>query len=222
MDKNFKEYLMESAKQYKYTLKIAIDEIDNRMLDRNEHCLGPYQLTSASSFKKTPIQESPLDFPNVKNYAVHISELVMEYPASRDFLETFISNKLGISEQQVVVYSENDPRKFETELHLERSNPDYKKNYKAVLGDDEYPQTEDVETLDDQKNRLFDDAANSVEARVDKSFYKWDMSAYGNAKLHEDPSDNDGSIPDNYSSDFIDSAPKESFSLFGRIKKAEF
>jgi hypothetical protein len=70
---------------------------------------------------------------------VFISEIKTTYPASRDFLETYISGVLGISEQLVVVYSENDPRQYTTDFYLEVTDPAYKENYKPVLGEDGYP-----------------------------------------------------------------------------------
>lgn len=222
MADTFKHYIM-GAKEYKYTLKIAIDDIDNRMLDKIEYCLEKYELQSASAFKKTPIQESPLDFPNVRNHAVHISELVMAYPASRDFLETLISNKLGISEQQIVVYSENDPRRAETNLHLERSSSEYKENYKAVLGEDDYPVVETGMTLDDQKDNLIARINEVEDEKCGKSFYDWDMSSTGNDQLNKSPEDrpDDGTIDSSYSTESVTSVPEESFSLFGRMKNTE-
>jgi len=222
MADTFKHYIMD-PRVYTYTLKIAIDEIDNRMLDTIEYCLEKYELVSASPFKKTPIQESPLDFPNVKNYAVHISELKMTYPASRNFLENYISKKLGISEQQIVVYSENDPRRTETALHLERSSPSWKENYKSVLGEDDYPETEGGYTLNDQYINLMDQKIATIDEKSSKAFYNWDMSDYGNSELGIDPIDrpSDGTISADYPFESAELVPEKSFSLFGRLKKTE-
>lgn len=138
-NKVFKEYFADSQVDYTYTLKLAVNEVTDKMMDKLEIALGRYELVSASAFKKTPIQESPLDFPNVRNSPVFISEIKTMYPASRDFLETYISGILGISEQLVVVYSQNDPRKYTTDFYLEVSDPAYKENYKPVLGEEGYP-----------------------------------------------------------------------------------
>jgi hypothetical protein len=138
-NKVFKEYFAESQVDYVYTLKLAVNEVTDKMMDKLEIALGRYELVSASAFKKTPIQESPLDFPNVRNSPVFISEIKTTYPASRDFLETYISGVLGISEQLVVVYSQNDPRQSTTDMYLRTSAPDFKENYKPVLGEEGYP-----------------------------------------------------------------------------------
>ena len=129
-------YVVDAKTEYKYVLKFAVHEMTDNMIDVLESSLAKYQLKVASSFRKTPIQESPLDFPNVKNTAVFICDLSLGYPASLDFLRTYICNNLGISPQNLAVYSENDPRQIETDLYLDRNSPEYKKSYKARLGSD--------------------------------------------------------------------------------------
>lgn len=142
--KSFATYIAEVKTEYNYVLKFAVDEMTDVMLDQLEACLKKYELKSASKFRKTPIQESPLDFPNVKNSAVHICDIVMEYPASLDFLRTYICNSVGISPANLAVYSQNDPRQIETDLYVDRNSPEYKKAYKTRLGSD-YEETPDAE-----------------------------------------------------------------------------
>ena len=139
--KSFVSYVAETKTEYKYVLKLAVNEMPDKTLDMLEACLTKYDLKSASAFRKTPIQESPLDFPNVKNTAVFICDLTLGYPGSLDFLRTYICNSLGISPAQLVVYSENDPRQIETDLYIDRNSEEYKKKYKARLGSD-YEQTD--------------------------------------------------------------------------------
>jgi len=157
-DKVFKEYLSASEKEYKFTLKLAIDEVSDRMLDMLEACLGRYDIKTATAFKKTPIQESPLDFPNVQFSPVFISEIVTTYPASRDFLETYISKAIAVSEQKVVVYSENDPRAYETEHHLMVNDPAYKENYEPVMGEEVYKD----DLSNEQAANLYGDGHNTA------------------------------------------------------------
>jgi len=134
--KSFINYIAEVKTEYKYVLKFAVNEMTDVMIDQLESSLTKYDLKQASSFRKTPIQESPLDFPNVKNMPVFICDLTLGYPGSLDFLRTYICNNLGISPAQVAVYSENDPRQIETDLYIDRNSPEYRKNYKARLGSD--------------------------------------------------------------------------------------
>lgn len=135
-NKSFVSYVAEIKKEYKYVLKFAVNDMTDDMIDCLESSLKKYELKEASAFRKTPIQESPLDFPNVKNTAVFICNVTMAYPASLDFLKTYVCNAVGISPQLLAVYSENDPRQIETDLYVDRSSPEYKEKYKARLGSD--------------------------------------------------------------------------------------
>ena len=77
MHKGFKDYLSDAYPEYKYTVKLAVDKVTDEMLDCMETCLSKYDLKAASKFKDTPIQESPLDFPNIKNSPVFITEITI-------------------------------------------------------------------------------------------------------------------------------------------------
>jgi hypothetical protein len=134
--KSFVSYVAETKSEYKYVLKFAVSEMTDDMVDMLESSLKKYELKSASAFRKTPIQESPLDFPNVKNTPVFTCDLVLGYPGSLDFLRTYICSNLGISPALLAVYSENDPRQIETDLYIDRNSPEYKSKYKTRLGSD--------------------------------------------------------------------------------------
>jgi len=134
--KSFATYVAEVKTEYKYVLKFAVNEMTDVTIDQIEAGLAKYDLKSASSFRKTPIQESPLDFPNVKNTSVYICDLTLGYPGSLDFLREFICNCTGIPMSNVAVYSENDPRQIETDLYIDRNSAEYKKKYKTRLGSD--------------------------------------------------------------------------------------
>jgi hypothetical protein len=139
--KSFVSYVAETKTEYNYVLKFAVHDMTDKMIDCLESCLKKYKLNSASSFRKTPIQESPLDFPNVKNTEVHICNITMDYPASLDFLRTYICNSMDISPALLAVYSENDPRQIETDLYIDRTSAEYKEKYKSRLGTD-YEETD--------------------------------------------------------------------------------
>lgn len=134
--KSFVRYVAETKTDYNYVLKFAVYDMTDVMVDCLESCLKKYELKSASAFRKTPIQESPLDFPNVKNTPVYICNITMGYPASLDFLRTYVCNELGISAALLAVYSENDPRQIETDLYIDRTSPEFKEKYSARLGSD--------------------------------------------------------------------------------------
>jgi len=137
--KSFVSYVAETKTEYKYVLKFAVHDMKDIMIDSLEAGLKKYELKSASSFRKTPIQANPLDFPNVSNTPVYICDIVLGYPASLDFLRVYICNCLNISPALLAVYSDIDPRQIETDLYVDRTSPEYKEKYKTRLGSDYEP-----------------------------------------------------------------------------------
>lgn len=210
MAKSFMEILNESQKEYKYTVKLAVEDVTEEMLDCLENCLSKYDVKSASAFKKTPIQESPLDFPQLKNMPVFISDIVLNYPASRDMLQNYIANSIGCGLANVVVYSENDPRKVTSELHVERSSPDFKDLYEPVLGS-EYSEEECgcADNLEDQKMNLLKSLADTAAGRKG-------TVVTGNT-LVPDQVATDNVLPNDYH-DYDKQVPTENPGLFGRLK----
>ena len=203
MHKGFKDYLSDAYPEYKYTIKLAVDKMTDNMLDCLENCLAKYDLKTASKFKETPIQESPLDFPNVKNSPVFISEISLQYPASRDYLQTKISSVLGISEQKVVVYSEHDPRLAETDLYLSRMvNKENEGESKLSKGDYKGEEAEEAHGTEDQRLDLLKDLEDERKKRESNEQY----------------SESDDVLPSDY--DTFDKTKEEnSPGLFGRMKQ---
>lgn len=210
-NKNFLSYVAETKTEYKYVLKFAVNEMTDAMIDMLEASLKKYDLKHASAFRKTPIQESPLDFPNVKNTAVFICNLTLGYPGSLDFLRTYICSNMGIPMQQVAVYSENDPRQIETDLYIDRSSPEFKEKYKARLGSDHeetgnkdlYGEKYNVDFLKElekvRKEREITQVENALspKATVDHSTLTPGYDSFNDAK----------------------NLKKDDMGLFGRIKK---
>lgn len=131
MKKTFTE-LFESLKpEYHYTVKIACDDVNEEMVNAIEAQLERLEILSMSEYRKTPIQENPLDFPNIKNSSVFISDFSVNYPCSTDMLERMVSEALGLQRTNVVVYTENDPRRVYTTQYLESKN---KEDYMPVMG----------------------------------------------------------------------------------------
>lgn len=214
--KSFATYVAEVKTEYKYVLKFAADEMTDAMVDQLEAALKKYELKSASSFRKTPIQESPLDFPNVKNSAVHICDIVMEYPASLDFLRTYICNSIGISPANLAVYSQNDPRQIETDLYVDRSSPEYKKAYKTRLGSD-------YEEVPDAEQEKYGEKYNTDFLKeLEKVRKERERVVVTNPLSHDETIDH-STLPKGYDG-FNDpkNLKKDDVGLFGRIKRANF
>jgi hypothetical protein len=80
--KNFKEYLSESKKQYPFKIKVA-GEFSKEQEKTLESLLGRYAVVKFKKSTTTPVQELPLDFPQVKNCEVHIYEVTLDYPSTQ-------------------------------------------------------------------------------------------------------------------------------------------
>jgi len=76
--KTFKDYLTESKKTYPFRLKVAGDLPEN-FTTKLKDCIGKANPTIVEK-SKTPIQATPLDFPDLSNVEVHTFEVVCEYP----------------------------------------------------------------------------------------------------------------------------------------------
>ena len=211
-ERTFSDYVAEKKQSYRYTVKFAVDTVDDTMIDSLEECLSRYKILAASAFKSTPIQLSPLDFPNVKNTPVHITDIELAYPASLDFLRTHICNSLGISQQQVVVYSENDPRQIETDLFIERNSPEFKEKYKTVLGS-EYEQTAAPKYGNDYNMDFLKTLAKIQSERE---------ITIADSPLNPDKMPTSDMAADYHSYLDVKNTPSDDTGLFGRIKRPIF
>jgi hypothetical protein len=211
IERSFVHYVAERKTEYKYILKFAVDEMTDIMIDQLEAGLAKYDVKSASSFRKTPIQESPLDFPNVKNTAVFICNLTLGYPGSLDFLRTYICNCMAISPACLAVYSENDPRQIETDLYIDRNSDEYKKKYKTRLGSDP-EETGDKDLYGEKYNVSFLKELEKVRKERE--------SITVNNPLSPNETIDHSTLPKGYDG-FNDpkNLKKDDLGLFGRIKK---
>lgn len=210
--KSFVSYVAETKTEYNYVLKFAVYDMTDKMIDCLEACLKKYSLIKASSFRKTPIQESPLDFPNVKNTPVFICDISMNYPASLDFLRIYICNSLEISPALLAVYSENDPRQIETDLYVDRSSEEYKSKYKARLGSDYEEVSSDKPAYGEKYNIGFLQELEKVRKEREVVIVDNPLSPAEKVDHSTLPSGYDG---------FNDAKnlKKDDLGLFGRVKK---
>lgn len=140
----FVDYYNASKKVFVYTIKLAENDVNKDTLDKLKEHLARYNLKSMTPVKKTPIQRNPLDFPNIRDCEVYITDVVLEYPITPDALQREVSQVTKISEQAVAIYSENDPRK-QYEIEWNERIVDHSKfvdNYTPKLGNPEKWETE--------------------------------------------------------------------------------
>jgi hypothetical protein len=84
--KSFRQYLTESAKTFKYRIKIA-GEPDAKFLDLLQMNLSKFALVGMTEPKSTPIQKDPYGFPGVQNQSITIFEIECRYPATEPMIK---------------------------------------------------------------------------------------------------------------------------------------
>ena len=129
--KSFKEYLTEGKKIYEFKVKIAGD-IPSGYEKLIKSALSQFNVESVSKPKRTPIQESPIDFPNVKFSEVSVFDVVLSYPTTSQVVAGALNNALKVGEYRVLVRSlgEDAEAKLNAESMIAPSGKD------ALLGKD--------------------------------------------------------------------------------------
>jgi hypothetical protein len=118
------EYITESFnKEYGYRIKFAADCGAEHMA-KVESCLAKYNLVSATPFKRTPIEENPIEFVRYKGVQctseVCSSDIILKYPVNERILEVWLAVNLGLDHSRVLCYGVNDPRRIESDMAAER------------------------------------------------------------------------------------------------------
>lgn len=148
----FTDFYLQEKKEYKYMLKVAIPSFDDALVSKIENSLEKYDLIAITPHKETPIQENPLDFPNVKNMPVFILEFCIEYPLTTDAVERIVSEALNVTRSCVVVYTNSDPRHRYTEdfLRVNLRKNDDSKEYVTVI-DKTYDEEEKTKQISNSR-----------------------------------------------------------------------
>jgi hypothetical protein len=159
MKQSFKHYLVESKKLYSYKVGLAGDLPENAV-DKLETVMQKFKLASMSKGKKTPIQERPLDFPNLQNTRATYFDLETEYPTTPQILEQYLQNTLGMDPAHVIVRDPNAPQEQEQE-------PKDNKPYEAMLDTDYEASKDEQKTAGD--NRVMELLKELEKDRKDRS-----------------------------------------------------
>jgi hypothetical protein len=105
--KTLKEYLAESKKVYSFKVKVA-GELPENFQKNLKSQLAEYGVMTLEKLATTPIQATPLDFPEMKNCEVHVFEVVCEYPVTSPEL-IFDIKCIGLEENCFRVRGSNEP-----------------------------------------------------------------------------------------------------------------
>lgn len=105
--KSFKHYLTESKKIYEFKVKIAGDlpEGFDKALKTS---LSKFNVESMSKASRTPIQESPIDFPGIKFKEVSVFNVGLSYPTTSPIVKQAIAQVLNIDESRVLVRTNSE------------------------------------------------------------------------------------------------------------------
>ena len=106
---NQKTLLNESKKTYNFKVGIA-GTLPEGCEESIKSCLEKYSVASMSKGKKTPIQERPLDFPQLQNMEVTYFETELNYPTTSQVLQEYLGQCCGIDQSYIVVRNPMEPQ----------------------------------------------------------------------------------------------------------------
>jgi hypothetical protein len=108
--KTLREYLAENKKVYSFKVKVAGD-LPEGFQENLKKSLEKYQIVTLEKMT-TPVQESPMDFPELANKEVTIFDLVVEYPITAPEISNFVKD-IGMSEECFRVRGSSEPTEYE-------------------------------------------------------------------------------------------------------------
>jgi hypothetical protein len=127
--KRLSDYLSESKKVYPFKIGIA-GTLPEGTPDHLKTMLEKFGVQSFSKGKKTPIQERPLDFPNLQNQEVTYFEVELTYPTTDAVLQEYVGSVCSVPRSHIVVRNPNTP--------LERiQNAEENSEYEPLLSKEE-------------------------------------------------------------------------------------
>jgi len=109
--KSLQEYLTESKKTYPFKVGVA-GELPEGFDNRLEVVLEKYGVINMTPGKKTPIQERPLDFPQLENMEGTYYDVELQYPTTVHVLEQYLEQCCGLEKGKVIVRNPNEPQEL--------------------------------------------------------------------------------------------------------------
>lgn len=84
--KNLRQYLIENARTYHYTIKI-LGDVDKKFIDMFKYNLTKFDPVKMDEPKTTPIQKSVAGFPDAENDSLTIIKVEFRYPATEPMIQ---------------------------------------------------------------------------------------------------------------------------------------
>jgi len=170
--KNFKEFLTESQKTYKFKICVA-GELPEGFADRLETNLQKFDLVNVSTGKKSPITEQPLDFPKLQNMEVHHFEAEVKYPTTSFHLQEYLIDNCSVDRGHLKVKGEFDPLE-------ELQNTPEKEEYEALLATEDMGGTSGQDSV--AGNRVMDLLKELETARKEREIDPMEGAPKGESK----------------------------------------
>ena len=105
--KTFFDYLAENKKSYQFKISVAGDHTG--MSEHMHSALTKYGVQKFSQGKRTPIQERPLEFPNMQNIEIVHFEADLTYPTTPAVLEEYLGTVCNVPRSHIRVRNSADP-----------------------------------------------------------------------------------------------------------------
>lgn len=172
-----KDYLKESFdKQYAFRVKVACD-CTNEHMDILEKALQKYKFVKATPWKRTPIEENPVEFVRAKGVhmisEVSSTDIVIQYPVNQRILEVWLAVNLGLPQERVLVYGIKEPRMTHNDQAAERAQADEDRSPeqdKALLASEFKPHDEEVLFGEQYNKKFLDELAKLKKEKGDDYF----------------------------------------------------
>lgn len=179
--KNFTQYLMESEKEYKFRIKLAVEPTSD-MMSLLEKSMVKFGLKSLTEPKRTILQAKPMDFQNLSNTELWIMDGVCSYPITDQILEQFVSTTLRIPMNEVRVISPEHPGEADQDFmaanwaEISKAKTAEEKMAASKLMDGEYKDSPKVNTKDyygdDYNKKLVEKVKETIKDRSMVKFAK--------------------------------------------------
>lgn len=102
------DYLTESKKTYQFKIGIA-GELPEGFETRIKNAMEKFSIANMNKSKKTPIQEQPLDFPNLSNTEVTYWDVEVNYPTTEAVIKEYLGQICSIPAAKIIVRNPNSP-----------------------------------------------------------------------------------------------------------------
>jgi hypothetical protein len=117
--KSFSKLLVESKKTYTFKVGLAGD-LPEGFEEKMKTALAKFSLANISAGKKTPIQERPLDFPQLQNIEVTYYEVELNYPTTVQVLQEYLGQSCSIDQAYIIVRNINERQEEYQETKIDK------------------------------------------------------------------------------------------------------